>query len=83
MVESFAKLTNSSMTGRKVYPFADYFFVQWEEMKKVYPKSDTETMEELIAENEEIKTENDRLKHENAVLRAAISRKSEEDMEYD
>lgn len=21
-----------------VYPFADYFFVQWPEMKKVYPK---------------------------------------------
>ena len=33
------KLTNSSMTGRKVYPFADYFFVQWEEMKNVYPNA--------------------------------------------
>lgn len=38
-VESFAKLTNSSMTGRKIYPFADHFFVQWEEMRKVYPKA--------------------------------------------
>jgi len=38
-VESFAKLTNSSMTGRKIYPFADLFLVQWEEMKKIYPKA--------------------------------------------
>lgn len=36
-VESFAKLDNKSVTGEMVYPFADYFFVQWEEMKKVYP----------------------------------------------
>ena len=28
-VESFAKLDSSSVTGRMVYPFADYFFVQW------------------------------------------------------
>lgn len=38
-IESFAKLNSSSLTGRLVYPFADYFFVQWEEMKKVYPKA--------------------------------------------
>lgn len=38
-VESFAKLTSSSMTGRKIYLFADHFFVQWAEMKKVYPKA--------------------------------------------
>lgn len=38
-IESFAKLNTSSMTGRLVYPFADYFFVQWEEMKSVYPKA--------------------------------------------
>lgn len=38
-VESFAKLNSSSVTGRMVYPFADCFLVQWEEMKKVYPKA--------------------------------------------
>ena len=38
-VESFAKLTNASVTGKKIYSFADEFFVQWEEMKNVYPKS--------------------------------------------
>ena len=37
-VESFAKLDSESVTGKMVYPFADYFFVQWPEMKKVYPK---------------------------------------------
>lgn len=38
-VESFAKLDSESVTGKMVYPFADYFFVQWPEMKKVYPKA--------------------------------------------
>lgn len=38
-VESFAKLDSKSVTGEMVYPFADYFFVQWEEMKRVYPKA--------------------------------------------
>ncbi len=27
------------MTGRLVYPIVDKFIVQWEEMKKVYPKA--------------------------------------------
>lgn len=39
-VESFAKLNNESVTGRMVYPFADEFFVQWPEMKEVYPKAE-------------------------------------------
>lgn len=37
-IESFAKLNDASVTGRLVYPFADYFFIQWPEMKNVYPK---------------------------------------------
>lgn len=37
-IESFAKLDSESVTGKMIYPFADYFFVQWPEMKKVYPK---------------------------------------------
>lgn len=38
-VESFAKLTNKSVTGKMAYSFADEFLVQWPEMKKVYPKA--------------------------------------------
>ncbi len=38
-VESFAKLNNRSVTGKLIYPFADYFFVQWPEMKKIYPNA--------------------------------------------
>lgn len=38
-VESFAKLDSKSVTGEMVYPIADYFFVQWEDMKQVYPKA--------------------------------------------
>lgn len=38
-VESFAKLTNKSVTGSLVYKFADEFFVQWPEMLNVYPKA--------------------------------------------
>ena len=38
-VESFAKLDDKSVTGEMVYPFADYFFVQWEEMKRIYPNA--------------------------------------------
>lgn len=38
-IESFARVTDSSLTGRLVYPFADLFLVQWESMLKVYPKA--------------------------------------------
>lgn len=38
-IESFAKVDSPSVTGKMIYPFADYFFVQWEEMKKVYPNA--------------------------------------------
>lgn len=38
-IESFARIEDSSMTGRIVYPIADLFIVQWEEMIKVYPKA--------------------------------------------
>ena len=38
-IESFARVTNGSLTGRLVYPFADEFLVQWESMLKIYPKA--------------------------------------------
>lgn len=38
-IESFAKSSSQTMTGRIVYPLADTFIVQWESMKKFYPKA--------------------------------------------
>lgn len=38
-IESFARVTGKSLTGRLVYPFADLFLVQWESLKLLYPKA--------------------------------------------
>lgn len=38
-IESFARVRQKSLTGKLVYPFADLFIVQWEEMTKLYPKA--------------------------------------------
>ena len=38
-IETFANRTTGTVAGRLVYPIADTFVVQWEEMQKVYPKS--------------------------------------------
>lgn len=38
-IESFAKITSPTKTGKLMYRFADQFYVQWESMKKVYPKA--------------------------------------------
>lgn len=38
-IESFAKINSRTITGKIVYKFADEFYVQWEEMKKLYPKA--------------------------------------------
>ena len=38
-IETFANRTTGTVAGRMVYPIADTFVVQWEEMHKVYPKS--------------------------------------------
>ena len=38
-IEVFDRLDKPTMTGKLVYPVADIFIVQWEEMKKVYPKA--------------------------------------------
>lgn len=39
-IETFANMTTKTITGRCVYLFADMFIVQWESMKKLYPKAD-------------------------------------------
>lgn len=36
-IESFAKIKSPTLTGKFVYKFADQFYVQWEDMKKIYP----------------------------------------------
>jgi len=38
-IESWARVYSKSDSGKLVYPIADLFFVQWEEMKKVYPNA--------------------------------------------
>lgn len=38
-IESFAKVTSPTQTGKFIYKFADKFYVQWESMLKFYPKA--------------------------------------------
>ena len=38
-IEVFDRINKATMTGKMVYPITDIFIVQWEEMKKVYPKA--------------------------------------------
>lgn len=38
-IESFAKVTSPTETGKLLYRFADQFYVQWEPMKKIYPRA--------------------------------------------
>ncbi|MBQ8132998.1 MAG: UDP-N-acetylglucosamine--LPS N-acetylglucosamine transferase [Clostridia bacterium] len=38
-IEVFDRIDKSTMSGKMVYPITDCFIVQWEEMKKVYPKA--------------------------------------------
>lgn len=38
-IESWVRVHHKSQTGKLVYPVSDLFLVQWESMKKVYPKA--------------------------------------------
>lgn len=38
-IETFANSNTKTATGRLIYPIADLFIVQWEEMLKLYPKA--------------------------------------------
>lgn len=38
-IESFAKVTTATETGKLLYKYADQFYVQWEPIKKIYPKA--------------------------------------------
>ncbi len=39
-IESFARITKPSLTGKLLYPFADKFFVQWPDLKADFPKAE-------------------------------------------
>ena len=38
-IETFANRNTKTLAGKIVYPIADVFIVQWEEMLKLYPKA--------------------------------------------
>ena len=38
-IETFANSKTKTMSGKMIYPIADVFIVQWEEMLKLYPKA--------------------------------------------
>lgn len=38
-IEVYDRFDKSTLTGRMIYSIADKFIVQWEEMKKIYPKA--------------------------------------------
>lgn len=38
-IESFAKVTSPTKTGKLMYRFADQFYVQWPQMLDVYPNA--------------------------------------------
>ena len=39
-IETFANRTTKTVAGKLVYPIADVFVVQWEDMLKLYPKAE-------------------------------------------
>ena len=38
-IETFANTNKKTATGKLIYPIADLFIVQWEEMLELYPKA--------------------------------------------
>lgn len=38
-IEVFDRVNKPTLSGKLVYPITDRFIVEWEEMKKVYPKA--------------------------------------------
>ncbi|MFD1952812.1 PssD/Cps14F family polysaccharide biosynthesis glycosyltransferase [Paenibacillus thailandensis] len=38
-IESFAKISTPTLTGKILYRFSDRFYVQWEQLIKYYPNS--------------------------------------------
>lgn len=38
-IESFAKVSSRTLSGKFLYRYSDQFYVQWPEMKKLYPNA--------------------------------------------
>lgn len=38
-IESFAKISSPTLTGKLLYKFCDIFIIQWEDLKKFYPNA--------------------------------------------
>jgi UDP-N-acetylglucosamine:LPS N-acetylglucosamine transferase len=38
-IESFAKVTSATQSGKLLYRFADQFYVQWPQMLEIFPKA--------------------------------------------
>ena len=38
-IESFAKVSSKTLSGKFLYKFADQFYVQWEQMLELYPNA--------------------------------------------
>lgn len=38
-IESFAKVTSATLSGKFLYKFADQFYVQWPQMKEIFPNA--------------------------------------------
>lgn len=38
-IESFAKISSPTLTGKLLYKYADQFYIQWEELRKFYPNA--------------------------------------------
>ncbi|MGJ0841785.1 PssD/Cps14F family polysaccharide biosynthesis glycosyltransferase [Clostridium tertium] len=38
-IESFAKVTSPTLSGKLLYKYADQFYVQWESMLEIYPNA--------------------------------------------
>lgn len=38
-IESFAKVTTPTLTGRLAYKFVDLFIIQWKDLKRYYPNA--------------------------------------------
>lgn len=38
-IESFAKVNTPTQTGKIMYKYADQFYVQWPQMKEIYPNA--------------------------------------------
>ena len=38
-IESFAKVKSATLSGKLLYKFADQFYIQWEDMLKIFPNA--------------------------------------------